>query len=201
MSDSSIFGLPKSEILSIVGTACGQKVKDYCSTNATKLSVLRRITADLLAAMRSMPVGLVHSDLRPGNTGWRRHCRQLVVFDFEDILLDARFYDVAQVLGGPRPLLPGTESNADLAELFLDTYYELTGDRVDMKTLMDEIEIAWAASKVNLWQYLPPEYGGPSYENRAFERNAKRRRDQLWKNLSMLIESIETLSGILGSWA
>lgn len=248
MHDSGIFGLSKSEVLPILGTACGQKVREYrvslrkrnsaegiCGEylfatfraetesgasvevpmfvrrqlsrsigkrqahhhaflasqgvpvpciygsviDDAEREIIRRITADLLAAMRSLPVGLVHSDLRPGNTGWRRQDRQLVVLDFEDILLDARFYDVAQVLGGPRPLLPGAKSNADLAELFLHTYSELGGDRVDMNTSMDEIEIAWAARKVNLWQYLPPEYGGPSYENRAFERDAKRRRGQL----------------------
>jgi len=175
----------------------GDNLKDYCTRNSAKLAHLRRIAVALMAAVRALPLGLVHGDLRPGNTGWRRQDRQLVLFDFEDIMIDARFYDVAQVLGGPRPLRPGTKSNTDLAELFLDTYAGLSGERVDMRTFLDEIQIAWAARKVNLWEYLPPEVGGPSYDHRAFVGEEERRRDLLQMNLSLLVESAAALSGIL----
>ena len=154
----------------------------------------------MMAAIRALPLGLVHGDLQPGNTGWRRGDRELVLFDLEDIRIDARFYDIAQVLGGPHPLLPGTRSNIDLFELFLNTYAELTGDQIGMQTFLKEIWVAWAARKINLWEYLPPEVGGPSYGNSAFVGDEKERRDRLELNLSQLIESIETLSDILARY-
>jgi Ser/Thr protein kinase RdoA (MazF antagonist) len=31
----------------------------------------------------NLPVGLVHGDFHPGNMGWRKKSKELVVFDFE----------------------------------------------------------------------------------------------------------------------
>jgi len=171
----------------------GPSLKEYCARNADKLAGLRRITEGLLSAVRLLPLGLVHGDLRPANTGWRRRDRHLVLFDFEDIMLDVRFYDIAQVPGGPRPLLPETKSNEELAALFLDAYIEHGGEQVDMRTFLNETHIAWLSRKVNLWEYLPHEAGGPAYDHRALVSDRERRCDLLRENLSLLFESVESL--------
>jgi hypothetical protein len=175
----------------------GERAKAYCDRNANGLTMLRRLVATLLDAVLRQPTGLVHGDFRPANTGWREGGRQLALFDFEDVMLDARFYDVGQVLGGPLPLLSGTTTNDDLMLCYLEAYNRLSGSRIAFDNFRREIRIAWAARTANLWEHLPPEVGGPPYDHRAFVDVPEERQQILLDTLAQLIESIPTISDAL----
>lgn len=185
----------------------GEDAKAYCARNSAGLTRLRRLVVALLDAILRQPTGLVHGDFRPANTGWRdagrqeagrrEGSRQLVVFDFEDVMLDARFYDVAQVLGAPRALVSGTTTNEELMHCYLEAYNPSSGSRVEFGTFLREVRIAWAARTANLWEHLPPEAGGPSYDRRAFVGEAGERHHVLLETLARLIESSTTITEAL----
>jgi hypothetical protein len=176
----------------------GDSLKEYCSKNSPALARLRRTCLPLMHAVRASPLGLVHGDFRPGNTGRRRLDRQLVLYDLEDLSIDARFYDVAQILGGPRPLLAGTDSNNELAEFFLDIYADRSGQRLALEVFLGEARLAWAARKINLWEYLPPSVGGPPYDQQAFVGDKVERSEKLSSTLAQLVESLDHVSEAMG---
>jgi hypothetical protein len=171
----------------------GPSLRDYCSENSTAIARLRGLCLPLMHAVRALPLGLVHGDLRPGNTGRRKADGQLVLYDLEDLSIDARFYDVGQVLGGPRSVLPGRESNDRLVEFFLEAYAECSGRSMHLQDFLREARLVWAARKINLWEHLPPSVGGPPYDHRAFVGEDRERSEKLSSTLARLVESLDSL--------
>ncbi len=158
----------------------------------SSLASLKDLILALMNAMRALPLGLIHSDFTPGNTGWRKINRELVVFDFEGVMLDARFYDAAVALGGPRPLQRGTSSNSDLLDCYLAAWLRRGGCGVTREEFRSEVAIAWLARNANLWEYFPEEIGGPSYQDRAFLGTNREER------LALLHENLSRLLGVMG---
>jgi Ser/Thr protein kinase RdoA (MazF antagonist) len=174
----------------------GPGLRDYCCRNPEAIDRLKRICLPLMRAVRSLPLGLVHGDLRPGNTGRSRTDGRLVLFDLEDLCIDTRFFDVGQVLGGPKCPVSGW-ANAELAELFLDAFRKRSGQDIDLQTFLNEARIAWAARKMNLWELLPPSAGGPPYDRRAFISDEHERAERLRELFSQLVESLEALGAAI----
>jgi hypothetical protein len=176
----------------------GDGLRDYCAANPQAIRGLKRLCLPLMGAVRSLPVGLVHGDMRPGNTGRRAADGALVLYDLEDLSIDARFYDAGLILGGPRTLVAGTHSNDELAGLFLESYVARSGRAVSLETFLREARIVWAARRINLWEMLPPSAGGPPYDSRAFATDREEREARFLATLTDLVESLASLWEAVG---
>ncbi len=98
----------------------GDGLRAYClHIHRKPLYVTKRACLPLMRAVRTLPLGLVHGDFRPGNTGRSRGDARLILYDLEDLYIDARFFDVGQIIGAPKCPLPGKGSSEDLAQVFL----------------------------------------------------------------------------------
>jgi Phosphotransferase enzyme family len=141
----------------------GDELNRFCLSRRAEIQTLKLIALELIHIVPGLPVGLVHGDFCPGNTGWRKKPRELVVFDFEDIMLDTRFYDVAIVLGGPEMEDKRRAKQLALAAVYLDAYSQSGGTAPALEEFLKEISIVWFARKLNLWEHLPEDLHGPHY--------------------------------------
>lgn len=171
----------------------GDGLRAYCLRHPQAVVCLKRACLPLMRAVRTLPLGLVHGDFRPGNTGRSRGDARLILYDLEDLYIDARFFDVGQIIGAPKCPLPGKGSSEDLAQVFLQAYEARTGRNVDLHAFMNEARLTWAARKMNLWELLPPSAGGPSYDHRAFIADEGERAESLLERFTQLFESLQML--------
>jgi len=175
----------------------GEKIKRFCQSNQVEIKTLKRIALELMHVVPNLPVGLVHGDFLPGNTGWRKKSKELVVFDFEDIMFDTRFYDVAFILGGWEIEEKRSATQRDLAEIYLKAYSQCGGSTLRIEDFLKEITIVWYARKLNLWEYLPPDLHGPSYESGSNGNTRQARLDLLYKNMSVLVSRAVQIESLL----
>ena len=177
----------------------GEQINRFCQSNQAEIKTLKRIALELIHIVPNLPVGLIHGDFLPGNTGWRKKPRELVVFDFEDILFDTRFYDIAFVLGGWDIEGKHSATQHDLAENYLKTYFQCGGSTLRIEDFIREITVVWYARKLNLWEYLPPDLlHAPSYESGMPGTTRQARLDLLYENISMLVSKIGHIGSLLG---
>lgn len=177
----------------------GEQLDRFCLSRRAEIQTLKRIALDLIHVVPGFPVGLVHGDFHPENTGWRKKPRELVVFDFEDIMLDTRFYDVAVVLGGPETEDKRPAKQLDLAAVYLDAYSQYGGTAPTLEEFLKEISIVWFARKLNLWEHLPEDLRGPHYLAGATGDLRKARLDSLYKNMSMLVSTAGSVATLIRS--
>ena len=175
----------------------GEKIKRFCQSNQANIKALKRIALELIYIVPNLPVGLIHGDFLPGNTGWRKRPRELVVFDFEDIMFDTRFYDIAFVLGGWNIKGKHIATQQDLAEIYLKTYFQCGGSTISIEDFIREITVVWYARKLNLWGYLPPDLHGPSYELGAFRNTRQERLDAIYENITMLVSEMDHIGSLI----
>ncbi len=175
------------------------QIMRFCQSNQAEIRTLKRIALELINTVPNLPVGLVHGDFPPANTGWRKEPRELVVFDFEDILFDTRFYDIASVLGGWDIEGKHSATQHDLAEIYLKTYSQCGGSDLGIEDFIREITVVWYARKLNLWEYLPSDLlHAPSYESGMPGNTRQARLDLVYKNMSMLVSEIDHIGALLG---
>ena len=172
-------------------------IKKFCQSNQDEIQILKRIALELMHVVPNLPVGLIHGDFLPGNTGWRKTPKELVVFDFEDIVFDTRFYDIAFVLGGWDIEGKHSATQHELAEIYLKTYFQCGGSTIRMEDFTREITMVWYARKLNLWGYLPPDLHGPSYELGAFRNTRQERLDAIYESLSMLVSRVDHIGSLI----
>jgi hypothetical protein len=172
-------------------------IKKFCQSNKTEIQTLKRIAQELMHIVPNLPVGLIHGDFLPGNTGWRKDTAELVVFDFEDVMFDTRFFDVAFILGDWDTGEKHTATQHELAEIYLKAYSRNGGNIPDIEDFIKEITIVWYARKLNLWEYLPPDLLGPSYESVANENMRQTRLDLLHKNMNLLVNRLTRIKTML----
>ena len=176
----------------------GGQIKQFCQSNQAKIKSLKLLTLELLHIVPNLPVGLVHGDFHPGNTGWRKKTRELVVFDFHDIMFDARFYDIAMALGGWETGLKFSATQHDLAEIYLKVYSQCSSNIIRIEGFLKEITIVWYARKLNLWEHLPADLYGPSYSELEKNGNMRQGRlDSLFKHLNILISKMTHIGSLL----
>jgi Ser/Thr protein kinase RdoA (MazF antagonist) len=176
----------------------GEQIMRFCQNNQAKIKTLKRIALELMHVVTYLPVGLIHGDFLPGNTGWRNKPRELVVFDFEDILFDTRFYDIAFVLGGWDIEGKHSATQRDLAEIYLKAYSQYGGNTVRIENFLKEITVVWYARKLNLWEYFPPDLlNAPSYESGMPGNTRQARLDLLYKNMNILVSRAAQIEALL----
>jgi thiamine kinase-like enzyme len=176
-----------------------ERIKQFCQSGSPGISELKNIALELVYIIPSLPVGYIHGDFLPANTGWRKDPRELVVFDFEDVLLDTRFYDIAYFIGGWDIEGKHPPTQRELAEIYLENYVRHGGDKVNIEDFIREITLVWYARKLNLWEYLPEDMlGAPSYKSGMPGETREERLDLVYNNLLILTDTLDTIYSMLG---
>jgi|GEM_PF-1594450 len=173
------------------------RIKQFYQFNQGEIKTLKRIALELMHIVPNLPVGLIHGDFLPGNTGWRKKRKELVVFDFEDVMFDTRFYDVAFILGGQDTEEKHSAIQRDLAEVYLKVYSQYSGITPNIEDFLKELTIVWYARKLNLWEYLPPDLHGLSYESGVAGNTRQTRLDLLYENMSILVSRATKIEALL----
>ena len=178
----------------------GDRIKQLCHTGNSRVAALKQIALELTYVIPILPVGYIHGDFLPGNTGWRKNSRELVVFDFEDVSLDTRFYDIALVIGDWDTESKNAVTQRELAEMYLETYNEYGGDIVSLEEFTREIKLVWYSRKLNLWEYLPANMlNAPSYHSGMPGRTREERLNLVYHNLQILLNELDTIRYLLKS--
>ncbi len=106
-------------------------LEELCRSNKIKTDLQTNALA-LLRKINSLEVGIVHSDFRPNNMVMVGKNDQLGLIDFEDVILDAKYYDIALYLGAPTPLFKWDERLRDeYLDFFIVRNDSYGGKRLD----------------------------------------------------------------------
>lgn len=183
----SIYILDKIWNLALQGKL-GNELKKLCCSNTIKIE-LQETAKNLISIINSYEFGIVHSDFRPNNTIRLKHSEKLGLIDFEDVMVDAKYYDIARFLGAPDPRFKMDKKNRDhYLEYFIKKISEYSGNIPTHELLKKELFHIWYTRSINLWEYLPNEYGGPSYDYHPSGKNEEERCQSLYGLLEVLIE-------------
>jgi hypothetical protein len=123
----------------------GSSVKGLCADHYSKKTKLQARARGLIQLVEGMKKGLCHRDFAHHCTGWRDDV-ELVIFDLEDVGLDARFTDVALLLGAPDASL---SERQELIEHYLSEYSQGRASNVSLDQFLSETRILWQA--LTLW--------------------------------------------------
>ncbi len=156
---------------------------ELCSHQSERLRRLRDYAMSLAEPVVGLAEGLIHDDFYPGNTGWRRGTRELLVFDFEGVAFGPRFYDVARWLGAPDGVHVRSLARDELARYYLGQYVNAGGEEVAMSQFLAEIELLWMA---RTFYVLGPRLN----DLRTNQRSAARSRDcdELHRELRFMLD-------------
>lgn len=164
-----------------------------CSSDLVKTDLQANALA-LLRRINGLEVGLSHSDFRPNNMVMLAG-GQLGLIDFEDVILDAKHYDIARYLGAPASLFKWTN---ELRDEYLDCFMKSNdfygGEKLDRVALKQELFHIWYTRTLNLWEWLPGEYGGPGYDFTPAGRDKEERCNNLYKYLAALVENRSSIA-------
>lgn len=175
----------------------GRDLRKYCSQRAERLEQLQELAVRLLHPVNALESGLIHGDLHPGNVGWRYTNDELVLFDFEDLMIATKCYDVAMCIGAPENYRDYPCPRRDLAQHYLEHVREAGGSTIPLERFLKDLLIVWFARKINLWELLPPDLDGPSYESIDSSQARQDRCDELLRLLDTLCQQITTVKEIL----
>jgi len=175
-----------------------RELERLCSSNLIKTELQANALA-LLQRINCLENGLSHSDFRPNNMIMLAG-DHLGLIDFEDIILDARHYDIAHYLGAPAQLFKWDEA---LREDYLDYFMKRNdfhgGAKLDRATFKQELFQIWYTRALNLWEWLPNECGGPGYDFTPAGSNKDERCANLYQHLSALVDNREAISQALSA--
>jgi hypothetical protein len=160
----------------------------WCEEHPDARGELQEAARRLVNTTRRLEMGLIHGDLHPGNVGWTSGPgSHLVLFDFGDVMIDFRFYDVAMYLGSldePAPMRCGPREG--LAAYYLDELGAHGGESPGPDRFVEDVRLIWFTRKLNLWELLPRELGGPEYLGPEGEDTRANRLDRLFRLLEVL---------------
>jgi len=126
---------------------------EFCSGSANLLPRLLRLAARLNRPISKMPLGLIHSDLYPDNTAWRRATGELVAIDIEHVCLGPAFYDAALYLGTPEDIEPLCLPRLELCDVYLEQYLRSGGRRATADEVLGQTRILWAARTLGMLRW------------------------------------------------
>lgn len=162
----------------------GKPLKKLFLTSEDKLNKLKILSKELMDHVNRFNKGYIHGDFHPANIGWRRSNKGLVLFDFEDVMIDVRFYDIAMYLGAPDNTEKRCDTRYNLAEYYLKQYHDFTGESIDIEKFLKEIYIIWLSWKSNPWD---PRFDASEVWEKATKKEKQKRSEQIHKHLDMLI--------------
>jgi hypothetical protein len=165
-----------------------QDLQDLCSSDKLKIE-LQTIARALIRKIYSLELGIAHSDFRPNNMVFLRPDKRLGLIDFEDVMIDAKYYDIALYLGAPEPAF---EWDFKLKDEYVDYFIERSrcyGSKdLEHNAFKAELFCIWYTRKLNLWEWLPNEFGGPPYNFFPAGRNKDERCANLFSLMKTLAE-------------
>jgi len=165
----------------------GKPLKKLFSTSTDELDKLKKLSRELMNRVNKYGKGYLHGDFYPGNMGWRCRNKELVIFDFEDVIIDVRFFDVATYLGAPDIAEKRCDTRYNLAEYYLKQYQGYTGEFIDLEEFLKEIYIIWLSYKSNPWE---PRFDASEVWEKATNEQKQKRSEQIYKHLTMLISQL-----------
>ena len=138
-----------------------------------------------------MSTGLIHSDIYPENTGWRRETGELLILDLEWIGFGPRFYDAASLLGAPDDQQPHFRRRDKLAQYYMEEYVRWGGEAIPLSKFMEENSILWMSRILNmLWFSLARALDGRVDWTDDQEEGRQFFRDGLGKTLEVLFHQM-----------
>ena len=165
-----------------------KELEKLCNSNEIKTDLQTNALA-LLRVINSLEIGIAHSDFRPNNMVMLTKNGQLGLIDFEDVILDAKHYDIARYLGAPASLFKWDD---ELRDEYIDYFIErndfYSGKKLSHTAFKQEIFNIWYARSLNLWEWLPHEYGGPSYSFTPAGKNREERCNNIYLCLKALVD-------------
>lgn len=164
-------------------------LKELCSFCEIKID-LQKNALGLMQKIYSYELGVVHSDFRPNNMVILSQENKLGLIDFEDIILDVKHYDLARYLGAPKSMFKWDEKLRNYyIDFFIDRKENYCGIRLNHSKLKKELFHIWYTRAVNMWEWLPHEYGGPSYDYIISGQNIEERCNNIYLLLKTLVDS------------
>lgn len=128
----------------------GDALKKLCSESQDKLPRIQEFAVGLIEPIVKMDTGLIHGDVYPENTGWRRDTKELLILDLEWIGFGPRFWDAAMLLGAPDEMQPQYQRRDELAQYYLEQYVRWGGKALPLERFAEEISILWMAQRLSM---------------------------------------------------
>jgi hypothetical protein len=168
----------------------GEALKKLCSESQDKLPRIQEFAAGLTEPIVKMDTGLIHGDVYPENTGWRRGTEKLLILDLEWIGFGPRFWDAAMLLGTPGEMQPQCEHRDELAQYYLEQYARWGGEAPSPKRFAEESSILWIAQRLSMmWFGLRRALDGNADWTDDREEARRFFRDGLYKELTVIFSN------------
>jgi hypothetical protein len=195
----SVYILDRIWVMAMKGDL-NRDLKKLCSSDEIKTDLQTNALA-LLRWINCLEIGVCHSDFRPNNMVMLTECNQLGLIDFEDVMLDARHYDIAQFLGAPSPLFKWDDGlRNEYVDYFIERNKFYGGSKLHPPAFEQELFLIWYTRTLNLWEWMPNECGGPGYDFIPAGKDKGERCDNIYKYLSALVENRKAIPQALSAW-
>jgi len=169
-------------------------LQELCTSDTLKTDLQANGIA-LLRRINDLDVGITHSDFRPNNMVLLAEHNQLGLIDFEDVILDARHYDISRYLGAPTSLFKWDNRLRDeYIDYFIQKNNFFGGVKLNLFAFKQELFQIWYTRTLNLWEWLPNEYGGPGYDFIPAGKDKEERCANLYQQLAALVENRKAIA-------
>jgi len=128
----------------------GDALKNLCSESQDRLPRIQEFAFGVTGPIAKMDTGLIHGDVYPENTGWRRDTKELLILDLEWIGFGPRFWDAAMLLGAPEEMQRQYQRRDELAQYYLEQYAHWGGKALSLERFAEEISILWIAQRLSM---------------------------------------------------
>ena len=160
----------------------GSDLKALCTYSPQSLSRLQDFATSCIGPIAKMEKGLIHTDLRPENTGRKTSRSRPLVVDLAEVCLGPRFFDIGRWLGCPPVDRASRAWQSEMANVYLGYYPKRDAPSRDQFKV--ECRILWATATLSmLWFWLDRAVDGwlPGESDRQAGRRVCRERlhDQL----------------------
>ncbi len=195
--------LPRRDVRNALNDACitlghlwehacngdlGDALKKLCSESQDRLPQIQKFALGLIEPIVKMDTGLIHGDVYPENTGWRRDTHELLILDLEWIGYGPRFWDAAMLLGAPDEIQHQHQHRDELAQHYLEQYVRWGGRAPSLKHFEEETSTLWIAQRLSMmWFGLRRALDGDADWTDDREEARQFFRDGLHKELTAIL--------------
>jgi hypothetical protein len=173
----------------------GEALEHLCLDSLTKLPQLQGFAIGLIEPIVKMDTGLIHGDVYPENTGWRRDTDELLILDLEWIGFGPRFWDAAMLLGAPEEMQHQHQRRDELAQYYLEQYAHWGGEAPSLKQFAEETSTLWIAQRLSMmWFGLRRALDGDADWTDDREEARQFFRDGLHKELTSILRILSLAS-------
>jgi hypothetical protein len=165
----------------------GDALKKLCFESQDELAQLQEFAVGLIEPIVKMGTGLIHGDIYPENTGWRRGTKELLILDLEWIGFGPRFWDAAMLLGASGEMQPQQQHRDELARYYLEQYAHWGGEAPSLKQFAEDTSTLWVAQRLSMmWFGLRRALDGDADWTDDREEARRFFREGLYRELSVI---------------